>query len=565
MKNSTSCNLIIALVSTCSILSSSGVFSQTTSWDVTGNSGIGLSNFIGTTDNAPLNFRTNNVNRIGISSSGDITFNGLSGSGIGLMMHDANGKVLSLPMTGLGDKVLMDNGQFVPIGNFNTGWTLSGNKTLSNVPFVGINTNNPTEALTVNGNALVYGTLTTNGLNVLHKIEADTIKSGVRMNVNGTLVLGEDGGYNGIASNNDELRLNSKPGLDRNVIISANNNGNVGIGVVNPQEKLELAGNARIYGDMILPQLGTASNLDDQVLFITDEGRIVRGGFPADFIDASYNLACKNDLPRWANNGPSILYTGILPNCPARVGINTSMPSHELEVIGNVRINSRLGIGTNTPIPQAELDVNGLALVSNGLGIGLNQSFGQGYPGSLKLDVNGDARFYSNNNSNDYISLGYNTSNAILDMGGNGRLLINYYSGKDVVIGSTNHANGPSDLFVSGQIDACGRIRTTELIVETGWCDFVFAPDYQRMSLKEKEAYIQKFNHLPMIASGQEIENNGLKVAETMKGFVYNIENLTLDQIEMHKQLIEATKIMIEMKQRIGELEAEVKELKGEE
>jgi hypothetical protein len=117
----------------------------------------------------------------------------LAGSGIGLMMHDANGKLLSLPMNGLGDKVLMDNGQFVPISNFNTGWTLSGNKTLSNVPFVGINTTNPTEALTVNGNALVYGTLTTNGLNVLHKIEADTIKSGVRMNVNGTLVLGEDG------------------------------------------------------------------------------------------------------------------------------------------------------------------------------------------------------------------------------------------------------------------------------------------------------------------------------------------------------------------------------------
>jgi hypothetical protein len=34
----------------------------------------------------------------------------------------------------------------------------------------------------------------------------------------------------------------------------------VGIGVVNPQEKLELAGNARIYGDVILPQIGAANS-----------------------------------------------------------------------------------------------------------------------------------------------------------------------------------------------------------------------------------------------------------------------------------------------------------------
>ena len=508
---------------------------QSSTWDVSGNSGIGVSNFLGTTDNNTLNFRTNNVTRIGISGGGDITFYGLAGNGIGLMMHDADGKLVSLPMTGLGDKVLMDNGQFVPISNFNTGWTLSGNKTLSNVPYVGINTNNPTEALTVNGNALVYGTLTTNGLNVLHKIEADTIKSGVRMNVNGTLVLGEDGGYNGITSRNDELRLNSKPGLDRNVIISANNNGNVGIGVVNPQEKLELAGNAKVYGDLLLPQV---SNLDEQatnsLVFVDQNGKIVRGPIlsPDNFL--GYQLECFPDgAPAWANS-PGIVYTGT-PVCPAFVGINTSAPTQALDVIGNGRFSGNLGLGVG--------------------------SFGQGYNGVLGLDVNGDARFYSNNNPNDYISLGYNTANAILDMGGNGRLLINSYSGKDVVIGNSSHQNGPSNLFVTGEVDACGRIRTTELIVETGWCDYVFDEGYQRMTLTEKEAYLKEYKHLPMVASENEIEDNGLKVAETMKGFVYNIENLTLDQIEMHKQLVEATKLMDEMKQRIGELESEVKKL----
>jgi hypothetical protein len=297
--------------------------------------------------------------------------------------------------------------------------------------------------------------------------------------------------------------------------------------------------------------------IDDQVLFITGDGRIVRGGFPADFIDATYNLACKNDLPRWANNGPGILYTGSLPNCPANVGINTNTPAQALQVIGSAHISQRLGIGANNDAPQAELDVNGFALVSNGLGIGLNHPFAQGYqgnPAGLRLDINGDARFYSNNNPNDYITLSYNTANAILDMGGNGRLLINYYSGKDVVIGKTDHVNGPSNLFVSGDLEVCSSIKTTEVTVQTGWCDFVFEPDYQRMSLKEKEEYIKQNKHLPMIAPGAEIENNGLNVSETMKGFVYNIENLTLDQIELYNMMMELKKENEELKKMVLDL-----------
>jgi hypothetical protein len=51
-----------------------------------------------------------------------------------------------------------------------------------------------------------------------------------------------------------------------------------------------------------------------------------------------------------------------------------------------------------------------------------------------------------------------------------------------------------------------------------------------------------------------EIENNGLKVAETMKGFVYNIETLTLDQIELYNMMLELKKENEDLKKMVLEL-----------
>lgn len=86
------------------------------------------------------------------------------------------------------------------------------------------------------------------------------------------------------------------------------------------------------------------------------------------------------------------------------------------------------------------------------------------------------------------------------------------------------------------KLDVCGTIRSKEWIVETGWCDYKFNPDYKRMTWQEKSDYILKNGHLPEIDSGQKIETNGLQVGKTMKGFVYNIEDNTLDIIDLYKE-----------------------------
>lgn len=86
------------------------------------------------------------------------------------------------------------------------------------------------------------------------------------------------------------------------------------------------------------------------------------------------------------------------------------------------------------------------------------------------------------------------------------------------------------------ELDVCGTIRSEEVIVETGWCDYVFAEDYKLMSLSELETFIQTHHHLPNIPSAGVVEAEGLKVADMVPRMMEKIEEMTLYMIELQKQ-----------------------------
>jgi hypothetical protein len=92
-----------------------------------------------------------------------------------------------------------------------------------------------------------------------------------------------------------------------------------------------------------------------------------------------------------------------------------------------------------------------------------------------------------------------------------------------------------------------GNIRSKEVVVETGWADFVFAKEYKLPNLFEVEKFIKLNNHLPNIPSAAEIQTNGLKVGEVQTKMMQKIEELTLYIIEMKKE-IEALKIIVDQK-----------------
>ncbi len=82
-----------------------------------------------------------------------------------------------------------------------------------------------------------------------------------------------------------------------------------------------------------------------------------------------------------------------------------------------------------------------------------------------------------------------------------------------------------------------GNIRSKEVVVETGWADYVFNKKYPLRSLEEVEQYIQQYNHLPNIPSAKEIEQNGLPLGDVQKRMMEKIEELTLYVIELKKEI----------------------------
>jgi hypothetical protein len=94
-----------------------------------------------------------------------------------------------------------------------------------------------------------------------------------------------------------------------------------------------------------------------------------------------------------------------------------------------------------------------------------------------------------------------------------------------------------------------GKIHTQEVRVDMAGPlvpDYVFANDYKLKSLQEVEAFIKENKHLPEIPSAQEIEKNGLMLAEMNMNLLKKMEEMTLYMIEQEKksnqQSLEITK-----------------------
>ena len=82
-----------------------------------------------------------------------------------------------------------------------------------------------------------------------------------------------------------------------------------------------------------------------------------------------------------------------------------------------------------------------------------------------------------------------------------------------------------------------GKIRSTEMVVESGWADYVFDKNYKLRTLDEVEAFIEKNKHLPNIPSAKEISEKGLHLGDVQKRMMEKIEELTLYIIELKKEI----------------------------
>jgi hypothetical protein len=115
-----------------------------------------------------------------------------------------------------------------------------------------------------------------------------------------------------------------------------------------------------------------------------------------------------------------------------------------------------------------------------------------------------------------------------------------YFMGGNVGIGTISPQNA---LWVNGTVQA------KEVLVNTGWSDYVFAPDYYLAPLMDVAAYIKANQHLPGIPSPAEVEKNGVSVGGVEAKLLEKIEELTL-------HMIEAEQRNRELERRLAQLEA---------
>ncbi|MEX2017024.1 MAG: hypothetical protein WD876_00955 [Candidatus Pacearchaeota archaeon] len=235
-----------------------------------------------------------------------------------------------------------------------------------------------------------------------------------------------------------------------------------------------------------------------------------------DFIPIQGNLYFSKGNPN--NPHANDAKMTILSN--GNVGIGTAAPGTLLEVAGSISIYDG---NANTSLFFARDQVS-------------NKTFGkwgiQYIPsGTLSPQAKGGLNFWipsapGNNFGNNYLFLA--------DDG-------------NVGIGVSNPQN---------KLEVCGQIHAKEVVIENNsWCDYVFDKNYNRMTWQEKLSFINVNKHLPAIASGKEIETNGLKTGETMQGMMQNIEENTLDVIDLYQ-------IIQKQNQEIELLKKEVAQMK---
>ncbi len=89
----------------------------------------------------------------------------------------------------------------------------------------------------------------------------------------------------------------------------------------------------------------------------------------------------------------------------------------------------------------------------------------------------------------------------------------------------------------NNKLDVCGTIRSKEVRVEAGWCDYVFERNYPLMPLNELKQYINTFSHLPEIPPASQVESEGLNIGENSVAMMKKIEELTLYVIQQDKEI----------------------------
>ena len=286
---------------------------------------------------------------------------------------------------------------------------------------------------------------------------------------------------------------------------------------------------------------------------------------------ASISL-CIAQTSGWQTLGDTVVYTN------AKVGINTSEPKEALHVNGYARGNGGHGafqirtlygitaIGADSP-GYSHFDTNKDRFYFTKPIMVAGGCISSSHDTNLRLQT-----FYfdgtSTNpttrmtilNSNGYVGIGTTSPKYKLDVSGKIRatdsilgknlkveranVLVNINC-PNISTGHlfTNTINAGTTLTISAQnVNCSGKIRATEIIVNTSGADFVLDKNYELRSLDDVNSYIQENQHLPEIPSAKQMQEEGMSVDQMVVKLLQKVEELTLYTIQQEERIKELEK-----------------------
>ncbi len=300
---------------------------------------------------------------------------------------------------------------------------------------------------------------------------------------------------------------------DRNLYIGRNETNDI---------KIEAATGRISIGDV-----ATISNVKLQV-----QGRVFANTYPDNaFVlnsaGSNYGFILNHYADKWAlGYGTSIgsLGTPVLTwTAAGYIGIGTTNPGYKLEINGLSAIKTAGDAG----LQIYSTDSNAPYVV-----LGKNS-------GRWAIATERDNPGWGGHSSNDLLFYNYGMDN--------NPMVIQYTTG-NVGIGIINPG--------TYKLNVCGTIRANEVVVNTTGADFVFGHDYELPELAEVEQYIKENKRLPGFESSVEMQENGMYLSEVQTKLIQKIEELTLYIIEQNKRLEQQNSKIISLEQKIVEIES---------